>query len=120
MRRDPQRAALVGGRDEPEQQLCSGIVQGREPELVDDVELVAQQVLDDLPDRVVGKPSVEGLDQLRGGEVPDPVTGLDRGDPQRDERVGLPGAGGPDQADVLRSADPLQGREVVEGCRPDR
>ena len=78
---DAERPPLVGGRDEPEQKLCSGVVQGREPELVDDDELVAQQVLDDLPDRVVGKPSVEGLDQLGGGEVSDPATGLDRGDP---------------------------------------
>jgi len=78
VRSDPDRAAFVGGCDEPEQQLGAGVVQGREAELVDDDQVVAEQVLDDLADRVVGQPAVEGLDQFGGGEVPDPVTGLDR------------------------------------------
>ena len=33
--RDPERSAFVGGRDEPEDQLCAGVVQGCESELVD-------------------------------------------------------------------------------------
>lgn len=106
MRCDDDGSAFVGGGDEPEQQLCSGVVQRREPELVDEHEVVVQQGVDDLPDGVVGQPSVEGLDEFGGGEVPHPVPVLDRGDPQRDEGVGLAGAGGSDQADVLGRPDP--------------
>ena len=32
---DAERAALVGGGDEPEQQLGAGVVEGREPDFVD-------------------------------------------------------------------------------------
>ena len=35
MRADPEGAALVGGGDEPEQQLGAGVVEWREPDLVD-------------------------------------------------------------------------------------
>ena len=82
---------------------------GAKPELVDQDEVVAEQGVDDLADGVVGQAAVEGLDEVGGGEVPDPVPVLDGGDAERDEHVGLPGAGGPDQADVLRGPDPLQG-----------
>jgi hypothetical protein len=35
VRRDAQRAALVGGGDDAEQELGAGVVQGREADLVD-------------------------------------------------------------------------------------
>ncbi len=44
-----------------EQQLCAGGVQGWESEFVDEDQVVAQQGVDDLPDGVVGHPSVAGL-----------------------------------------------------------
>jgi len=45
---------------------------------------------------------------------------LDGGDAQCDQRVGLPGDGGPDHAHVLAGPDPLQRREVVERRGRDR
>ena len=39
---DAEGAAFVGGGDEPEQQLCAGVVQGGEAELVDQDEVVAK------------------------------------------------------------------------------
>ena len=66
-------------------------------------------------DAVVGQPAVEGLDQVGGGEVADPVSGVDGGDAERDEQVALAGAGRADQAEVLRGGDPFQGGEVVQG-----
>jgi len=51
---DAQGSAFVGGGDEPEEQLGAGVVQGREADLVDQDEVVAQQGLDGFPDGVVG------------------------------------------------------------------
>ena len=68
-----------------------------------------------LADGVVGQSAVEGLDEFGGGEVADPVPGLDGGDAEGDEQVGLAGAGRSEQAEVLLGPDPLQGGEVVEG-----
>ena len=42
---------------------------------------------------VVGQAAVEVLDELGGGEVPDPKAGLDCGVPERDQGVALAGAG---------------------------
>ena len=50
VRGDAQGAAFVGGGDEPEQQLRAGVVQGREPDLVADDQVVAQQGVDDPSD----------------------------------------------------------------------
>jgi hypothetical protein len=56
---DAQGAAFVGGRDHAEQQLRAGVVQGREPDLIDQDEVVAEQGVDDPPDVVVGQAPVE-------------------------------------------------------------
>ena len=112
---DAQGAAFVGGGDEPEQQLGAGVVERGEAEFVEDDQVVAEQGVDDLADGVVGQAAVEGLDEVGGGEVADPVSGVDGGEAERDEQVALAGAGGSDQAEVLRGADPFQGGEVVEG-----
>jgi hypothetical protein len=56
---DAEGAAFVGGGDEPEQELCAGVVQGREPDFVDEHEVVAEQGVDDFADGVVGESSVE-------------------------------------------------------------
>ena len=40
---DSQGAAFVGGGDEPEQQLGAGVVEGGEPDLVADDQVVAEQ-----------------------------------------------------------------------------
>src|SRR5438876_548747 len=74
---DGQAAPLVGGGDEAEEELGAGVVQGREAQLVDDDEVVLEQTGDDAADRVVGHAAVEGLDQVRGGEVADAAADLD-------------------------------------------
>ena len=75
----PERAAFVGGGDEPEQQLGAGVIERGEADFVDEDQVVAEQVLDDLADGVVGQAAVEGLDQVGGGEVADLVPGVDGG-----------------------------------------
>ena len=90
MRADPEGAALVGGGDEPEQQLGAGVVERGEAHFIDDDQVVAEQVLDDAADGVVGQAAVEGLDELGGGEVADLVACLDGGDAERDQAVGFP------------------------------
>ena len=78
------------------------------------------RVVDDPADGVVGQRPVEGLDELGGGEVADPVPGVDGGDAEGDQDVALAGAGRADQADVLGGPDPLERGQVVEGGRRDR
>ncbi|MDP1821259.1 MAG: hypothetical protein Q8K58_15370 [Acidimicrobiales bacterium] len=89
---DAERAAFVGGGDEPEQELGAGVIEWGEAELVDDDQLSAEQLFDDAADAVVGEPAVEGLDELGGGEVADPVAGVDRGVAER--RLGSPSSAG--------------------------
>ena len=101
---DAEGAAFVGGGDEPEQQLGAGVVERGEADLVDDDQVVAEQGVDDLADGVVGQAAVEGLDEVGGGEVADPVPGVDGGEAERDEEVALAGAGGSDEAQVLPGA----------------
>jgi hypothetical protein len=90
VRADPEGAALVGGGDEPEQQLGAGVVEWRESHFIDYDQVVTEQVLDDAADGVVGQAPVEGLDELGGGEVADLASCLDGGDAERDQAVGLP------------------------------
>ena len=71
---DPEGAAFVGGGDEPEQELCAGVVQGREPDFVDEHEVVAEQGVDDFADGVVGQVAVEGFAEVGCGEVADLVS----------------------------------------------
>jgi hypothetical protein len=66
---DAEGPALVGGGDEPEQELGACVVERGEARLVDDDEVVAEQVLDDAAGGVVGQAAVEGLDEIGGGEV---------------------------------------------------
>ena len=117
---DAEGAAFVGGGDEPEQQLGAGVVEGREPDFVDQEQVVAEQGLDDFPDAVVGQAAVEGVGQVGGGEVADPAPGADGGDAEGDQDVAFAGAGRADQAQVLRGGDPFQGGEVVQGRPGDR
>ena len=63
--------------------MRAGVVQGFAPELVEEDEVVAEQGVDEAADGVVGQAAVEGLDEVGGGEVPDPVPVFDGGDPQR-------------------------------------
>jgi len=84
---DTQGALFVGGGDEPEQQLGAGVIEWREAQLIDDDQVVAEQVLDDAADGVVGQAPVEGLDELGGGEVADLASGCDGGDAERDQAV---------------------------------
>jgi hypothetical protein len=54
--------SVVRSRGEPEQQLGGGVIDWAEAELVEDDQVVAEQVVDDLADSVVG-PAVEGVDE---------------------------------------------------------
>src|SRR6478752_3352981 len=69
-------------------------------------EVVAEQVGDDSSDAVVGESAVEGVDEVGGGEVSDPVTGLDGGFAEGEQHVAFAGAGWSDQAHVLGGRDP--------------
>ena len=84
---DPEGAALVGGGDEPEQQLGACVVEWREAHLIDDDQVVAEQVLDNAADGVVGQAAVEGLGEVGGGEVADLGSCLDGRDAERDQAV---------------------------------
>lgn len=53
---DRQRAAFVGGGDEPEQQLRAGVIQGCEAHFIDDQQVVADEGVDDLPTELSAKP----------------------------------------------------------------
>jgi hypothetical protein len=46
--------------------LGAGVVQRCEAELIDQDQVVVEQGVSELPDGVVGQPSVEGLGQLGG------------------------------------------------------
>jgi hypothetical protein len=48
------------------------------------------------------------------------VAGLGGGVAGGDQQVGLAGAGGADEAEVLRRADPFEPAEVVDGRFGDR
>ncbi len=76
---------------------------------------MAQQLIDDAADAVVGDAAVEGFDELGGGQIADPMAGFDRGVAGGDEQMGLACAGGADQTQVLGCADPLESGEVVDG-----
>ena len=65
----PRLRRVVGGTNEPEQQLGGGVVQGSEAELVADDQIVAQQAVDDFADAVVGQSAVEGVHEVGGGRV---------------------------------------------------
>ena len=124
VRADAERASFVGSGDEPEQQLRAGVIQRREAQFVDQHEVVAQQVLDHSSDAVVGQRPVEGFDELGGGEVPNSVSCFDGGDAERDQDVGLAGAGRADQTGVLRGRGSTQGwrgsRTSLSGSRTRR
>ena len=53
----------------------------------------AQEGVDHAADAVVGQTAVEGLDELGGGEVADPMPGVDGGDAERDQQMALTSAG---------------------------
>ena len=70
-------------------------------------------------DGVVGDGAVEVLDEFDGGEVADLEPGGDGGSSEADQVVGFAGAGGSDEAQVGRLADPVEGDEVVVAGRRD-
>lgn len=104
----------VSRRRRREEQLRSGVVQGREADLVEGDEVGAQDGVDDAAHGVVGQAAVEGFDELGGGEVAAPC--VRRGWPRcpGPPSDGFAGAGGPDLAEVLLGPDPLQRLEIVE------
>src|SRR5262249_51133190 len=97
----------------------TGVVERGEPYFVNQDEVVAEQVLDHLADRVVGQATVEGVGQVGGGEVPDLVPGVDGSDAEGDQDVALARSGRPDQAQILLCRDPPQGGEVIQGRTGD-
>jgi len=112
---DAQAAFLVGGGNEPKEQLGAGVVQGGKAEFVDDDEVSPQQLRDDSSHGVVGQAPVEGFEQPRRDEVSDPKAGGHGGMPHAQEEVALASARRADQAEVLGGPNPLQACQVVEG-----
>ena len=92
---DAQCSSFVGGGDDAEQQLCAGVVERCEADLVDQDQLVAKQGVDYCADAVVGEAAVEGFDELGGGEVADPVSGVHGGDASATSMWLLPVPAGP-------------------------
>ncbi len=90
---DPERDALVGRCHEPEQQLCTGVIERGEAKLVDDHGVRTEDLLDHLADGVVCEPSIQRLDKLGRGEVAHPLSRFDGGMAEGDEDVALAGAG---------------------------
>jgi hypothetical protein len=60
---DPERHLLLGGGDELEEELSTGVVEEGEADLVDDDEVGPEQLFDHPADPVVGKTPLEGLDE---------------------------------------------------------
>ena len=77
------------------------------------IQLVAADLLDGPNDGVVGDGPPELLDELDGGEVAHSVAVFDGGAAEGDEVVGLAGAGGADEAQVVGSTDPVERDQVV-------
>ena len=90
---DRHEALFVGSGDEPEEVIGGDAVQRREPQVVDDDEVVAAGAARWFPDGVVGQAAVERFDQLVGLEEPDFVAGGDREVPERFDEVALAAAG---------------------------
>ncbi len=89
-RSDAQLLASIGGCDEPGQQMCAGVIQGREPELESGDEASRRSgVSMTLPTLLSAKPAVEVLDQFSGGEVPHARPVGDRSDAPNSIRVWL-------------------------------
>ena len=68
---------------------------GAKPSSSTDDQVVAEQGVDDPADGVVGQAPVEGFDEVGGGEVADPVAGVDGGDAEGESRWDLPVPAGP-------------------------
>ena len=62
---------------EPEQQLGPGVIERGEAELINDDQVVAEQVVDDAADGVVGQGPVEDLGEV-GGPPPGPSLAVAR------------------------------------------
>ena len=76
-----------------------------------DDQVVAWQGVDHFADAVVGECSVEGFDELGGGEVPHPMSGFDVATPSATRNMGLAGAGSDgDRLQHIRAALPCDVR----------
>src|SRR5437870_9729875 len=64
-------AAFVSGGHETKEQLGTSVIERSKPQLVDQDQLMAQEVADDLADGVVGQAAVQGFDQISGDQVAD-------------------------------------------------
>src|SRR3990172_4687790 len=113
-------APRVGHRDEPEQQLAADIVERGEAQVVADHVVGPQDMLDDLPHRVVGQAAIERLDEGHRGEVADAQPRVDGRLAEGDQGVALAGPGRAHEDDVLAGPDPLEPGEVAERRLPDR
>ena len=96
-----------------EQQLGAAAVQLQVAEFVDQEEIDAAVAGDGAGQLPVVGGFGELVDQLRGQGVLDPVAVFGGGGAQRDQQVGLAGAGVPDQTQRLAVADPVAGGELV-------
>ena len=105
-----QAAVLVGGGHEAEEQVAAGVVQGREAEVVDDDEVVAQEALDDPADRVVGEAAVERLDERGGRQIAHLPARTTAASPRPSRMCDLPVPAGP--TSTTFSAPSIQSSEA--------
>ena len=110
---------LLSFGEDLEQQFGASPVEFQVAELVNHEEVDAAVAVDGLGELFL----VGGFDELvhePGGEgVSDAVALLGGGGAERDEQVGLAGAGAPDQAQRVAAADPVACGELVDGGRVD-
>src|SRR5207247_1166555 len=105
---------LVARREDVEQELASGPVEGDEAKLVEDEKLDALEPALEARE-LAGIARFEQRAHEVGGPREEDVAALAaRLDAERDGEVGLPRANRPDEEDVFRSPDPLPAGEFQE------
>ena len=107
-------AVLLAFGQDLEQQLGAAAVEFHVAELVDAEQVDAAVAGDGLGELPVVGGLGELVGEFGGQGVADPEPGHGRGGAQRDEQVGLAGAGVADQAERLARADPVAGGEGVD------
>src|SRR5579859_196044 len=115
-----QAAMLVGGGHEPKQQLRTGVIQGSKTQFIDQNQLVAQQLADQLANGVVGQSAVQRFDQISRHQVAHLHATFDGAYTAAQQRVRLARARRPNQEQILFGAYPLQRGDVLKGWARDR
>src|SRR2546422_2870281 len=114
-----QATAFVGGGHETKEQLGTRVIERSKSQLVDQDQLMAQEVADDLADRVVGQAAVQGFDQISSDQVADLQAAFYGAHAAADQRVAFAGARRSNQEHILFGAYPFERRDVLKGWARD-